>query len=221
MNPVLTYIMPFNPIFILSFHLCLGFSLWSLLSRHLCLFHLAVIVQLFTKFHPFYATDDSLPNLQVLTLFGSIWNWSTQVYHMSARSILILSPRISVFLVNTLPQSFPLGICVHFLSVSPDLWSQIAELSALFYLKHISAHINVFSLVLFMIAFLLLCCAVYINLNSPESHPASIFLFTTLRMYRTSTHRYFCPSQESDILPHVRVCFFREAMQHWTKPDTK
>jgi hypothetical protein len=42
-------------------------SLWSVLSRNFCLFHLAVVVQLFTKFQPFYATEDSLPRLQVPT----------------------------------------------------------------------------------------------------------------------------------------------------------
>jgi hypothetical protein len=37
------------------------FSLWSLLSTYFCLFHLAAVVQLFTKFQPLYATDDSEP----------------------------------------------------------------------------------------------------------------------------------------------------------------
>jgi hypothetical protein len=83
MNPIHTYIMSLKPILILSFQLRLGFSLWFVLSRHFRLFHLAVVAQLFTKFQPFYATEDSLPGLQVPTTCpqsGSIWNQSTQVY---------------------------------------------------------------------------------------------------------------------------------------------
>jgi hypothetical protein len=57
MNPVHASL---KPISTWSFHLCLGFSLWSLLLRHFCLFDLAVDFQLFTKFQQFYATDDSL-----------------------------------------------------------------------------------------------------------------------------------------------------------------
>jgi hypothetical protein len=69
-----------------------------------------------------------------------------------------------------------------------------------------------------MIPLPLLNCIAYIDLNSPESYPASTFLFVTLRAYRRERERErererdFCPSQgsqESGILAHGRV---------WTAP---
>jgi hypothetical protein len=141
------------------------------------------------------------------SLSGARWNQSTQVYHMSLRSILILSPRIGLsFLSGLFTSGFPTKIlCALLIRVSR---SQIVQV-AVFDLKHISTHITGFSLVLFMIHFLLLHGVAYIYLNSLESYLASTFLFITLMMYRTRTHRYLCPSQESGILSHVRV---------WTAP---
>jgi hypothetical protein len=60
-----------------------------------------------------------------------------------------------------------------------------------------------------MIPFLQLNSVASIELNYPESYPASAYQFIILRMYRTCTHKYFCPSQESGILAHGRV---------WTAP---
>jgi hypothetical protein len=126
----------------------------------------------------------------------------TGISYVSEIHFNIISMYILNFLSGLFTPGFLTKILWHFLSVSPDRRSR--KLLS-FDLKHISGYIYGFSLVLFMIPFLLLYCAAYVDLKSPESYPVSTFLFITLRTYRTRTHRYFCPSQESGILAHGRV----------------
>jgi hypothetical protein len=89
------------------------------------LFYLAAVVQLFTKFQPFYATEDSLPGLQVPTTgpYPDPHETSPHKYIISVTSILILSLRIGFgFLRDLFIPEFPSKIlCALLICVSISL----------------------------------------------------------------------------------------------------
>jgi hypothetical protein len=98
MNPVHTHILFLWFLFNIIFPFTSRFSLWSLLSTHLCLFHLAVLVQQFTKLKPLYAPEDSLRCSQEHATgpYPDPVETSPHKYIVCLRSILILSPRIGL-----------------------------------------------------------------------------------------------------------------------------
>jgi hypothetical protein len=208
MNPALTHILFLWVHFNIIFPSTSRFSLWSLLSTHFCLFHTAVIVQLFTELQPLYSLDDSSRCSQEHTTGPYPDPVETSPYSciIRLRSILILSPRVGWSFLSGLftPGFLTKILCVLLIRVSR---SQIPKLLSLTWntFRHIfmGSHLS-------YLWFLFYCCTVlriliWILLNLIQLRHFCL----SLRMYRTRTHRYFCPSQERGLLAHGRV---------WTAP---